>query len=214
MKSTLMRLNPYGNFSSLQASPQKGFTLPELLIASMLIPLIIITVSNIFTSQVNIERRLLGAQSSENLRSRLSFLLESDVADGEKLIFPPSVSSDSDESESTLTEDITDCNSSTGDLFTIASPYLSGNAIAHACIVYSIVDGNLVRQGPPILPNGSLDYSAANNASKIVANNVNISITSGSPTKVSFDITLPSFIGAPARTYSVAYGTKNFRVGT
>jgi type II secretory pathway pseudopilin PulG len=214
MKDTLAKSKPCKNPPSLQQCKTMGFTLPELLIASMLAPLIIITASNIFTSQVNIERRLLGAQSSENLRSRLSFLLESDIADGEKLIFPPSASADPDETESTLTTDGTGCESSSVNLFTIASPYLSGNIINHACIIYSIVDGNLVREGPPVFLNGSLNYSAQNNAEEIVANNISIKITSGSPTKVAFDITLPSFIGAPARTYSVAYGTKNFRVGT
>lgn len=198
-----------GGFGTLQKG---GFTLPELLIAAILAPIIIVTVANLFTSQVNNERRLIGAQSSENLRSRLAFLLESDIGDGEKIIYPPSASSDPDDPTATLSPS-TGCESAVGNLFTIASPYFSSGAISHACIIYSIKNGNLVREGPPILQNGSLDYSEGN-LEQVVAQDIGLSITSGSQTTISFDITLPSFTGSPSRTYSVAYGTKNFRVGT
>jgi prepilin-type N-terminal cleavage/methylation domain-containing protein len=197
---------------SLTKPQQSGFTLIELLIAAILTPIIIVTASNIFTSQVSSERRLIGAQSSENLRSRLSFLLESDISDGEKIIFPPTPSLDPDEPITTSSES-TGCESSVGNLFTIAAPYLPGNPVSHACIIYSIQDGKLVRNGPPILRNGSLNYADVN-VSQVVANEINIEVTSESATTVALEITLPGFIGAPARTYSVAYGTKNFRVGT
>jgi Tfp pilus assembly protein PilW len=211
---TFLRSQPFSRLldrHTLSAFQLEGFTLVELLIAAVLAPIIIVTVSNIFTSQVSNERRLIGAQSSENLRSRLAFLLESDIADGEKIIYPPDASTDPD-STSTPT-DSTGCESSVGNLFTIAAPYLSGGSVQHACITYLIQNNNLVRSGPPILQNGSLNHEAAN-VTQIVASDVSIDVTSGSSTTAVFDITLPGFIGAPARTHSVAYGTKNFRVGT
>jgi prepilin-type N-terminal cleavage/methylation domain-containing protein len=179
-----------------------GFTLIELLIAAVLAPIIIVTVSNIFTSQVNSERRLIGAQSSENLRSRLSFLLESDIADGERVLRPTDAAFEG-------------CNPS-GSLFTIVSPHFDSfiNDVIRACISYSITNGLLERTGPTINQNGSLDYSSV--ATQPVANGAAITnvVISDSQTSVSFNLELPSFVGNPARAFSVSYGTKNFRVGT
>jgi len=179
---------------------QGGFTLAELLIAAVLAPIIIVALANLFTSQVNSERRLIGAQSSENLRSRMSFLLESDIADGQQVLLPAD----------------NRCPSISGALFSIWSPYLSGAAISHACITYSESDGNLSRTGPAILRNGSLDYEDI--VTQAVAQGVSLELgqdaISSSGTRITFTMNLPSFIGAPARSYVMAYGTKNFRVGT
>jgi hypothetical protein len=183
---------------SLLAS--SGLTLVELLVASSLLPIIIILASQIFVSQVRGERTLLGVQSSENLRSRLSFLLESDIADGEAALNPAN----------------TLCPQITGKLFSIRSPYLnSGGAINYACISY-VQSGNfLIRSGPPILANGSLDYQSAP-ISQQVAKDVQISgiEISTSATKIDLTLTIPGFLGMPAKSYTVAYGTKNLRVGT
>ena len=176
-----------------------GLTLIELLIAASLVPLVIILASQIFISQVKSERSLLGAQSSENLRSRLSFLLESDIADGEVILSSSNIS----------------CPTATGRLFSIRSPYLDiSGALQHACISYSIASGSLFRSGPPILTNGSLDF--ASSVTQQVAAGVQITnlAISTSGTKIDFDLTTPSFLGVAAKTYSVSYGTKNFRVGT
>jgi prepilin-type N-terminal cleavage/methylation domain-containing protein len=189
------------NRHTLSISQINGFTLIELLIAAVLAPIIIVTVSNIFTSQVNSERRLIGAQSSENLRSRLSFLLESDIADGQEVLLPAD----------------SRCPSVTGALFSIWSPHLSNNTLAYACITYSESGDNLSRTGPAILQNGSLDY-LADAVTQVVAEDVSLVLTQNainpSGTQISFTMNLPSFIGAPARSHVVAYGTKNFRVGT
>lgn len=184
----------------LIATSNHGLTLIELLIAASLITLVIISASNIFTSQVRSERSLLGAQSSENLRSRLSYLLESDIADGEVI----------------LNASNSDCPTVSGRLFAVKSPYLaSTGGIQYACITYSQSGGSLLRTGPPILTNGSLDYQAAATTQQ-VANGVQINnaVISTSRTKIDFNITIPGFLGSKPRTYSVAYGTKNFRVGT
>jgi len=184
---------------SKASSAEEGFTLVELLIAASLVPLVIILASQIFISQVKSERSLLGAQSSENLRSRLSFLLESDIADGEVILSSSNIS----------------CPAATGRLFSIRSPYLDGSgALQYACISYSIASGSLLRSGPPILTNGSLDFTSS--VTQQVAAGVEITnlAISTSGTKIDFDLTTPSFLGVAAKTYSVAYGTKNFRVGT
>ena len=168
-----------------KTSPEEGgLTLVELLIAASLVPLVIL---------------LLGAQSSENLRSRLSFLLESDIADGEVILGSSNIS----------------CPAATGRLFSIRSPYLDGSeALQYACISYSIASGSLLRSGPPILTNGSLDFTSS--VTQQVAAGVQITNLAISTygTKIDFDLTTPSFLGVAPKTYSVAYGTKNFRVGT
>jgi prepilin-type N-terminal cleavage/methylation domain-containing protein len=187
---------------ALAAPQQDGFTLTELLIAAVLAPIIIVTVSNIFTSQVNSERRLIGAQSSENLRSRLSFLLESDIADGERVLGSSDAASDG-------------CNPS-GTLFTIVSPYPdeSIGGISRACISYAINNGILERTGPAINQNGSLDYDITTTQPVAGSASISNAVISDSRTSISFDLELPSFVGNPARVFSVSYGTKNFRVGT
>lgn len=182
----------------LKASPTEGgFTLVELLIAASLIPLVVILASQIFISQVKSERLLLGAQSSENLRSRLTFLLESDIADGEVILSSSNIS----------------CATATGRLFSIRSPYLDiSGALQYACISYSVASGSLFRSGPPILTNGSLDFTSS--VTQQVAAGVQITnlAINTSGTKIDFDLTTPSFLGVAPKTYSVSYGTKNFRV--
>lgn len=177
----------------------KGFTLVELLVAASLIPIIILLASQIFTSQVNSERSLLAAQSSENLRSRLAFLIENDISDGEEIL----ESSDAR------------CPAVTGKIFSIRSPFLSSGLLQHACITYAQSGGNLLRTGPPILRNGSLNFQI-DSSSQQIATGVNISNVLISPSRVSvnFDLTTPGFLGRAPRTFSLAYGTKNFRVGT
>jgi hypothetical protein len=183
---------------SKSKSMQGGLTLVELLIAVLLLPVVIILVSQIFISQVKSERSLLGAQSSENLRSRLSFLLESDIADGEAVLIASS-----------------SCPTVAGELFSIKSPYLdSSGVLQYACITYSSSNGALFRSGPAIQTNGSLDLATL--ITQEVAANVQITdpTISTSGTKVDFNIVIPGFLGATSSTYSVSYGTKNFRVGT
>ena len=189
-------------FSSKHLNTHTGFTLAELLIVAALIPIIIITASRVFLSQVNSERSLIGAQSSENLRSRLSFLLESDIADGEKVL--------------TSAGDA-DCAAQAGAVFIVKSPFLNNaEQLSYACIGYAISANALTRTGPPILQNGSLGYDNTP-LTQTVANDIQITnptINTPVNNKISFNITLPSFIGAPARSYELVYGTKNFRVGT
>ena len=114
----------------------EGFTLVELLVAASLIPIIILLASQIFTSQVNSERSLLAAQSSENLRSRLSFLIESDISDGEEILASSDVR----------------CPEVTGKIFSIRSPFLSSGLLQYACITYTQSGGNLLRIAPPNPP--------------------------------------------------------------
>jgi type II secretory pathway pseudopilin PulG len=189
-------------FASKHLNSRVGFTLAELLIVAALIPILIITASRVFLSQVNSERSLIGAQSSENLRSRLSFLLESDIADGEKVL--------------TSTGDA-DCPAQAGAVFIVKSPFLNNaEQLSYACIGYAISANALTRTGPPILQNGSIDYDATP-LTQTVASDLQITnptINTPLNNKVSFNITLPSFIGSPARSYELVYGTKNFRVGT
>lgn len=172
----------------------------ELLIAASIVPLVIILASQIFVSQVKSERLLLGAQSSENLRSRLSFLLESDIADGEEI----------------LSAGVGPCSAATGQLFSIRSPYLgSSGAIQYACITYLTSNGSLFRSGPPILSNGSLDMTSSLITQQVAAGvQITNQLISPSGTKLDFNITTPSFLGVAPKTYSVSFGTKNFRVGT
>ena len=176
-----------------------GVTLVELLVAASLIPIIILLASQIFTSQVNSERSLLAAQSSENLRSRLSFLFESDISDGEEIL------GSSDDR----------CPAVAGKIFSIRSPFQNNSALQYACITYAQSDGNLLRSGPPILRNGSLDFQA-DSLTQLVATGVGISNTviSSSRVSIDFNLTIPGFLGGAPRTFSLAYGTKNFRVGT
>lgn len=182
-----------------RSTSTRGFTLTELLIASLLVPLSIVVLSQIFISQVNTERQLSGSQSSENLRSRLSFLIESDVADGRII----ELSS-------------TGCPSIAGKLFDIRSPYLASNglSILETCITYANSGGALIRRGPRVLQNGSLDYSSQ--ITETVSSDTSISGISINPTstKIEFNIAIPSFLGTPSKTYQVSYGTKNLRVGT
>ena len=177
----------------------EGLTLVELLVAASLIPIIILLASQIFTSQVNSERSLLAAQSSENLRSRLSFLIESDISDGEEILASSDVR----------------CPAVTGKIFSIRSPFLSSGLLQYACITYAQSGGNLLRIGPPILHNGSLNFQAAS-LSQQVATGVNVTDAAISSSRVSinFNLTIPGFLGRPSRTFALAYGTKNFRVGT
>lgn len=178
----------------------EGVTLVELLVAASLIPITVLLASQIFTSQVSSERSLLAAQSSENLRSRLSFLIESDISDGEEILN----SSDGR------------CPALAGKIFSVRSPFLdSSGLLQYACITYAQSDGNLIRLGPPILRNGSLDFQA-DPLSQRVATGVTISNTviSSSNVSVNFDLTIPGFLGGTPRTFSLAYGSKNFRVGT
>ena len=177
----------------------EGLTLVELLVAASLIPIIILLASQIFTSQVNSERSLLAAQSSENLRSRLSFLIESDISDGEEILASSDVR----------------CPAVTGKLFSIRSPFLSSGLLQYACITYTQSGGNLLRIAPPILRNGSLNFQAAS-LSQQVATGVNVTDVAISSSRVSinFNLTIPGFLGRPSRTFALAYGTKNFRAGT
>jgi len=179
----------------------EGFTLVELLVAASLIPIIILLASQIFTSQINSERSLLAAQSSENLRSRLSFLIESDISDGEEIL---------DSSDARCSAAVTD------KIFSIRSPFLdSSGLLQYACITYAQSGVNLLRIGPPILRNGSLNFQAAS-LSQQVANGVNVTgvAISSSRVSINFNLTIPGFLGRPSRTFALAYGTKNFRVGT
>lgn len=177
----------------------EGLTLAELLVAASLIPIIILLASQIFTSQVNSERSLLAAQSSENLRSRLSFLIESDISDGEEILASSDVR----------------CPAVTDKVFSIRSPFLSSGLLQYACITYAQSGGNLSRIGPPILRNGSLNFQAAS-LSQQVATGVSVTNVEISSSRVSinFNLTIPGFLGRPSRTFALAYGTKNFRVGT
>lgn len=176
-----------------------GFTLVELMVAASLLPIIILLASQIFTSQVNVERSLLAAQSSENLRSRLSFLIESDISDGEEIL------GSSDER----------CPSVAGKIFSVRSPFQNNLVLQYVCITYAQSGGNLLRSGPPILRNGSLDFQAAS-LTQLVATGVSVSNTviSSSRVSIDFSLTIPGFLGGAPRTFSLAYGTKNFRVGT
>ena len=100
----------------------EGITLVELLVAASHIPIIIILASRIFTSQVNSEWSLLAAQSSENLRSRISFLIESDISDGDEIL-------DSSYSR---------CPAVAGKNFSVRSPFLdSSGLLQYACITYA-----------------------------------------------------------------------------
>lgn len=179
----------------------KGVTLVELLVAASLVPIIILLASQIFTSQVNSERALLATQSSENLRSRLSFLMESDISDGEEI----------------LGSSNTECHTAvTGKIFSIRSPFLdNSDALQYACISYSQSGGNLLRSGPPILTNGSLNFQASSLTQQVAAGvAISNATISSSRVSINFDLTIPGFLGRDSRTFSVAYGTKNFRVGT
>ena len=177
----------------------EGVTLVELLVVASLIPIIILLASRIFTSQVSSERSLLAGQSSENLRSRLSFLIESDISDGEEIL------DSSDER----------CPAVAGKIFSVRSPFLNNSALQYVCITYAQSGGNLLRSGPPILRNGSLDFQAAS-LTQLVATGVSVSDSAISSSRVSinFNLTIPGFLGGAPRTFSLAYGTKNFRVGT
>lgn len=174
---------------------QNGFTLAELLIVSLLIPLSIISLSQLFIAQLNTERQLSGAQSSENLRSRLSFFIESDVADGRTV----ELSSSS-------------CAALSGKVFDIRSPNPASGT--ETCISYANSGGSLVRRGPTVNQNGSLDY--ANTATETVSSGTSLSNAqvNSTNTKIDFTVTIPSFLGSPSKTYPVSYGTKNLRVGT
>lgn len=192
IKFTLGQFKRYANSA--------GITLVELLVAASLIPIIILIASQIFTSQVNSERSLLAAQSSENLRSRLSFLIESDISDGEEILDP------SDNR----------CPAVTGKIFSVRSPIVINDILQYTCITYAQSDGNFFRSGPPILRNGSLNPPPTDSLTQLIATSVSISspVISSSKVSIDFNLTIPGFLGGAPRTFSLAYGTKNFRVGT
>lgn len=178
----------------------EGFTLVELLVAASLVPIIIILASQLFISQINIERSLLAAQSRENLRSRLSYLIESDISDGEEILNSSDVR----------------CPAVTGKIFSVRSPFLgSSGLLQYVCITYAQSGETLLRVGPPILRNGSLNLQA-DSLSQQIATGVSVANAAISVSRVSinFDLTIPGFLGRPSQTFSLAYGTKNFRVGT
>lgn len=186
--------------ASLRNPSNSGFTLVELLTTVALVPIVILALSQIFTSQIRIEQQQISGQSRENFRARLSFLIESDIADGEQ-----------------VGANITGCQTPAGKIFDVLVPHFNAdsNSIQQACITYSIVNGVLTRTGPPILTNGALDFGQQSSA-LTVASDVDITNEVFSPTGTSVDFTLeiPGFAGTAPTSYNVSFGTKNFRVGT
>jgi hypothetical protein len=131
-------------------------------------------------------------------------LIESDVADGKKVIIAP-----------TTVEDSAICPQLDNQEFAIVAPYLTPEeVIDSACIVYDYSNGQLVRTGPEVLKNGSLDYSST--ATNVVGTGIQVSdvAVNSTGTLISMRLQLAGFLGFPAKSYTVSYGTKNLKVGS
>lgn len=168
-----------------------GFTLIELMVSVSIGAMLVAGAAGALTAHIRSSSNLEFTQSVRNDLSRLTFLLETEVKEGSAI----------------STGGAVDCAGGGTPLFTIAVPQLgsTGTTLATSNIhYYATGSGNtatLVRCGPPINNNGTLNFAGTRAASN-VSTNTTLAVTASTPTSVTYDLTLrdPSATRAIIRT--------------
>jgi prepilin-type N-terminal cleavage/methylation domain-containing protein len=157
-----------------------GFTLIELMVSVVIGSVLVAGVAGALTAHIRRSSNLEFTQSVRNDLSRLTFLLETEVKEGSAI----------------STGGAVDCAvGGTTSLFTIAVPQLgsTGTTLATSNIhYYATGSGNtatLVRCGPPINNNGTLNFAGTRTASN-VSTNTTLTVTASTPTSVTYNLTL------------------------
>lgn len=175
-----------------------GFTLIELMVSVVITTVLLAGAAVALTQHVRTSKDVEFIQSMRNDLKRLTFLLETEVKEGSAIQTAQAVS----------------CATGTNSLFTITVPQLgtTGTNLTNSFIhYYATGTGNtatLMRCGPPINNNGTLNFSGTS-AAATVSSNTTLTVSSASTKAVTYDITLRD----PAAIKSVTRSMITNRVG-
>ncbi len=171
-------------FLNVNSSVLTGFTLVELMISVVIGALLIGGVATALIAHIRSTLNLEFSQQIQNDLSRLTFFLETEVREGSAI-------------STTATTPVANCGAASGttSLFTIIVPQLNaqGFSLPTSTIdYYASGTGNtasLVRCGPPINNNGTLNFAGTSTATTI-STNTTLTVTSSNSTSVTYSLTL------------------------